>query len=893
MINLDKFHEALSISDEQAVELLKTERIETTSDLEEIMYSVFKRGNPYLSNEDAQTIFRPYLLNNIPLVTEFFDAYGVDRQLASIVADKPIGLDNFRQYLENNYRPDSKAIRSPYWAELDVEDILRYIRNFDYTQREKLIPRVAKYLDLDTLKDFARSRDLRYTKEISLPDKLVEQLRDVPAFNEDYVFEKGNISDFIDFVESNSDRAFGLLKYGLPKKIESFNKKDIARILVALYHQLDTEDKAQMLSITDYTDYWDDTVIEDAISKVLAIEPYFTKMLLKYKDGKYTVEVVDKIFELGIINKETDLSDPKLLNAVVDKYIELGEMPEFLGRYGYEIHASKFKEIYTILLELDHPEKHPLFKRVIQNPTCMANAVVNGLISIKSVDLSRLPMIPPVIPIIEEYLETYNPVISTLMENTSLPPRIKERVLDIASNSELNMRTAIKNFSFSELLPYLDKIVKFGLSKIFISKFRQHKAKELLDLFPKLGVDPSEERFVKVTSPEFVNEVFDDFDNYKYYLKKDRGQFISNNRDFLSKNIDLKHKLFYYFLIQGYFPFEFIYLDLMDDYMYERILEVRGSDPDEKDTIQYILESTMPKKWREKYEDALSKTREKSVPSWFKKDVRQVSRYSSEFIKKLIRFMQIKGLDKTSPRDFLDKEGKYYHQFGTFPEAKSILNKPRTISELEGMVSESPIEDIEIEYQSYDTTQKVFKGKESVTVVLNFSKKYLNQIFDVKGAEFEKFYRGVAKDILIHKNIMMPSPGKSFGWCRLEQVDEEKWLISEIQTDWSSVSYYLEKGINEKKYTPQEVEWLEHIRDNMVNDFDDLIMTVVLDICRRLGIHHVYMPTTKNQTGNIKNKAKLNMLYDKTPRKFKFHKVEVSLGGKPEDTYWYRTARKV
>lgn len=279
--------------------------------------------------------------------------------------------------------------------------------------------------------------------------------------------------------------------------------------------------------------------------------------------------------------------------------------------------------------------------------------------------------------------------------------------------------------------------------------------------------------------------------------------------------------------------------------------------------------------------DAVSKQR-----SFSKTDV---------FYTKLLKYMQIKNLDFIKREDLLSKDSALYKQFGVFAEAKTLQKYPKiTQGVLESLIKEESTSDkYEVSYNtSYRPSNPTELKNNFSTVVISFTDKYLHQL--MPDPELRDDYEELAEKALKHDHIVLPVPGKSLGWIRVEEIDSDTWIISEIQSDWGKIHRWAKKQDID---LGNHYDELREIITTLLENYDETMMYAILDIARKKGIKHLYMRDSSHPevvSRSSEDGILMKMLYEKTPKKFRFHKVREKLEGSKynPEYYWYRTARK-
>lgn len=281
---------------------------------------------------------------------------------------------------------------------------------------------------------------------------------------------------------------------------------------------------------------------------------------------------------------------------------------------------------------------------------------------------------------------------------------------------------------------------------------------------------------------------------------------------------------------------------------------------------------------------------------WFKqKDIKpklvkdtKIEIYENEFYTKLLAMMKQNKMKSVTPTFIRDWWG---NSIANYPEFKELSNmKEITLDFIKAKIKKKPSDKLEVQTINYLSNQAHY-NEDFITFQLNFKEEYLQKFFGVH-PEFEDFYYELARYLKSHFHILPLQPGKNFGWVRVEPVKRSAWLITEIQTDWVKLRHVLK---NTEKFShlidsDQKKEWLEHIAEEILTNFESMAMSAILGLARRNRIKHIYMVTPDNQPGNIGNDTKKHFIYGKIPKKFRFHKVEVDLG-LGTDTYWYRLAK--
>lgn len=218
--------------------------------------------------------------------------------------------------------------------------------------------------------------------------------------------------------------------------------------------------------------------------------------------------------------------------------------------------------------------------------------------------------------------------------------------------------------------------------------------------------------------------------------------------------------------------------------------------------------------------------------------------------------------------------------------------------------------------------QRYISSQTNLVLQLNLREEYLKKMFsemadekDEEGVSFREWFYDASFRNLGGNHPVLQFPGRTLGWVRLHELDSKTWLINEIQEDWRKLlrSYRSAKSFkgevaDGEEYTPIRERWAKHIEDNIISEFLDMSMRMVLLAARRNGIRHIFMLPAKVQLhlqGNRLSKAPplAQRIYEDLPKKFMFRRKNIDLkkefgveisGEYPKtDYYWYRIARVV
>lgn len=219
----------------------------------------------------------------------------------------------------------------------------------------------------------------------------------------------------------------------------------------------------------------------------------------------------------------------------------------------------------------------------------------------------------------------------------------------------------------------------------------------------------------------------------------------------------------------------------------------------------------------------------------------------------------------------------------------------------------------------YDSEQKFLGDRNNLVVQLNLKPEYMNRIFSKMGPDFKSWYYGISKALMKSGHPVLPVPGHTLGWMRVHKLEDDTWLINEIQEDWGVIkataqniasgtvntymdaegrTHSLPEHVKKFFAKPEHYEWASYMADDILKDYEFMLMQAVMALARSSGVKHVYMLPDTIQT-HIVGVGKRKKLYDALPKKFHFDKVQVDFHKKYKvnndyekpSYYWYRTAK--
>lgn len=252
-----------------------------------------------------------------------------------------------------------------------------------------------------------------------------------------------------------------------------------------------------------------------------------------------------------------------------------------------------------------------------------------------------------------------------------------------------------------------------------------------------------------------------------------------------------------------------------------------------------------------------------------------------------------------------DKDGFWKNKL---PVLKKYISDKFRMSDLDAAIAkleaetDVPDEDtpegkFEYGFDVWTGGQKFLTDRPNFVVQLNLKPSYMNIIFSKMGNEFKEWYLKLAKTSHNSGHPVFPIPGHTIAWARVHELEEDTWLINEIQEDWGVIKatavaiskgeteYYIDgdgnrhpipQGMKELLTQPHQLEWLDYITGDILLDYHKITLRAVLDLARENGVKHIYMLPHLIQTHITSHKKRL-VLYDDLPKKFHFNKVKVDL----------------
>lgn len=295
-----------------------------------------------------------------------------------------------------------------------------------------------------------------------------------------------------------------------------------------------------------------------------------------------------------------------------------------------------------------------------------------------------------------------------------------------------------------------------------------------------------------------------------------------------------------------------------------------------------------------------------------------------EYAQTLIGEAKERGLNSFTAMDVL-KDEYTKDQISVFNKflLDNLGKQKVSLDELQLFIDSEHTEDPE---DMYNVGLSVWKGDQryldapNLVLQLNVKKEHLSKLFlekqseidPVTGKTFEEWFTDVGEMFHQSGHPVLPIPGRTVGWARIHLLDEKTWLINEIQEDWGQLrgalvaiaKGHVPHGLNEEQAEilakGNGAEWTQYVIDNLLREYEVMLMRMILTTARRNGIKSIYMLPDAVQT-HIMSDSKRKILYRELPKRFKFKLKNVDLEEKynvnlveyrpTSNTYWHRVAK--